>query len=218
MLILKKAARVSAVKKTLLGQSNKQRCTDYFFKTLTFIRQGASHGRHRGDGRFKGEPRGAGGHRRKLTIGWNEKESSHVWNGHLVSHSYHRRLQKKMPPSPPTPPPAVPWAQTSTVAPPVDPRSLSRSSASYQMGLSGHCSSVNAVSQHPATPCAELSTPRRPCCGSRPQRHRCLLSFPMRGKAAFAQPATTHDNLLDHLCRFWRQTEPWLWAACGIIT
>lgn len=106
-----------------------------------------------------------------------------------VSHSYHRCLQTKM-----HPPPLLPqlyWAQTSTAAPPVGPRSLPRSSARYQMGLSGHCSSVNAVSQHPATPCAELSTPRRPRCGSRPQRQRCLISFPKRGKAAFAQPATT---------------------------
>lgn len=76
-------------------------------------------------------------------------------------------------------------------APRVGPRSLSHSSAHYQMGLSGLCLSVNAVSQHPATPCTELSTPRRLCCGSRPQRQRCLISFPMRGKAAFAQPATT---------------------------
>lgn len=68
--ILKKGSMsLRCEKKTLLGQSKRQRCTDYFFKTLTFIWQGASHGRQRGDGRFKGEPRGAGGHRRKLTIG-----------------------------------------------------------------------------------------------------------------------------------------------------
>lgn len=76
-------------------------------------------------------------------------------------------------------------------APPVGLRSLCLSSGHYQVGLSGYCSSVNAVSQHTATPCAELSTPRRPCCGSRPQRQHCLISFPVRGKAAFAQPATT---------------------------
>lgn len=89
--------------------------------------------------------------------------------------------------APPTPPTALLWAQTSTVSPPVGPHSLSRSSASSQTGLSGHCLSVNAVSQHPATPCVEPSTPCRPCCGSRPQRQRCLISFPMRAKAAFAQ-------------------------------
>lgn len=55
--------------KTPLRTVKKQHCTYYFFKTLTFIWQGASHGRQRGDGRFKGELRGSGGHWRKLTIG-----------------------------------------------------------------------------------------------------------------------------------------------------
>lgn len=72
----------------------------------------------------------------------------------------------------------------------------------YQMGLSGCCLSVNAVSRHPATPCAELAPPpRRPCCGSRPQRRRCLISFPMGGKAASATPTTP-----SWISGLWRRT------------
>lgn len=83
------------------------------------------------------------------------------------------------------------------------------------MGLSGHCSSVNAVSQHPATP---LDPP--PSVLRKPPTEAALPhQLSNERKSCFRSACNnTDDNLLDHLCRFWRQTKPWLRAACGIIT
>lgn len=79
----------------------------------------------------------------------------------------------------PSLPPTFPWPRLCNIL------HVSISLYLLLLALSGHCSSVNALSRRPTTAWAELLTRRYSCLGGHPQRPRCLIGFPMKGNSRF---------------------------------